>query len=52
MDCLLHSVIVCVEKVRAMNVIHLDFTNDFDAVTHRILIWKLKKYGLEKQIAR
>lgn len=43
---------VCMEKARAMNATHLDFINDFVAITLSVLIWKLKKYGLEKQTAR
>lgn len=35
-----------------MNATHLDFINDFVAITLSVLIWKLKKYGLEKQTAR
>lgn len=42
----------CVGKVRPANVILLDFVNDFDAITHRTIIWKLEKYRLEKKTAR
>lgn len=36
----------CVEKVRDTNAIH--FVNNFSAITHSIVIWKLKTGGLEK----
>lgn len=38
----------CVENVRDTNAIHIDFVNNFGAITHRIVIWKPKKDGLEK----
>lgn len=38
----------CVEKVRHTNAIHLDLVNNFSAITHSTVIWKMKKAGLEK----
>lgn len=42
----------CVRKVRPADVTLLDFVNDFDAITHSTVMWKLKKYRLENGIAR
>lgn len=37
-----------VDEGRAVGTVYLDFTKTFDTVSHKILIHKLMKYGLDR----
>lgn len=41
-----------VDKGRSVDVIHLSTSKALDAASHSILIWKLRKYGLEERTVR
>lgn len=41
-----------VEKGRVVNIVCLDFRKAFDTISHKILIYKMLMYGLDKQTER
>lgn len=41
-----------VEKGRVVNIVCLDFRKAFDTISHKILIYKMLKYGQDKQTER
>ncbi|KAK4811069.1 hypothetical protein QYF61_016355, partial [Mycteria americana] len=41
-----------VDEGRAMDIVYIDFRKAFDTVSHKILIDKLMKYGLDEQTVR
>ena len=46
------SITSWVDGGRAVNVIYLDFSKAFGAVSHDILIWKLRKCGIDEWMLR
>jgi len=41
-----------VDEGRALDVVYLDYSKAFDTVSHNILIWKLRKCGLDEWSVR
>ena len=46
------SITSWVDRGRAVDVIYLDFSKAFDTVSHDILIWKLRKCGIDEWMLR
>ena len=46
------SITSWVDGGRAVDVIYLDFSKAFDTVSHDILIWKLRKCGIDEWMLR
>lgn len=41
-----------VDEGREVNIVYLDLSKDFNTVSHKFLIDKLMKYGLDQQTVR